>query len=78
MASNDLTISDIAASGLGKSSPDEDVSKHNPYVSFEVGNQEQKTKSNKKAGSEVTWDGETVAIKSNKGDVLTVGSLLPH
>ena len=68
----ELTISDISATGLGQSSPDDDVSKTSPYVLFEIGNEEHKTKKEKKVGSEVSWDGETITIKSKSGDSLAV------
>lgn len=74
MATNELTITNISASGLGQSSPDEDVSKHNPYVVFQVGNQEHKTKGIRKAGTEVSWEGETISLHTGSGDILTVSA----
>ncbi|KAK9810605.1 hypothetical protein WJX73_003857 [Symbiochloris irregularis] len=71
MSSDLLTISDISASGLGQSSPDDDVSKHTPYVEFTFGQEEKKTASVKKAATEVSWDKDTVSFSKSVGDVLT-------
>ena len=73
-SSGGLTISDISASGLGQNDVGEDVSKHNPYVVFELGSEEHKTKKEKKAGPEVSWD-ESFTFKSNSAESLTVTTL---
>lgn len=73
----ELTISDISASGLGLSSPDDEVHKTSPYVLFELAGEEHKTKKEKKAGAEVSWEGETVGLKPKAGESLAVSTFPP-
>ena len=76
MSAGELTISDIAATGLGQSSPDDEVHKTSPYVLFESGSEEHKTKKETTAVDEVSWDGETLTIKPRAGESLAVRSWL--
>ena len=74
MSSGELTITNIEAFSLGKSQADDDVSKTTPYVLLEIGKDDHKTKKEKKPGSEVSWEGESIVLKTASGDSLSVGS----